>query len=175
MCDFDRDGAWGRRHAKKPSLRSSKAPSRCCTHTPVRDNRRSSRRNKPPRLVFLPPSGVGKKKFLSCLKRCPACAPASVQEFFSCLVSLDVSSPTHARSRCCRPYPSPVAYVVRGAPIQEVCRYDKLRHTALGNLSIIRYQPGEGSIEHKDRVAAPQKTVGTKVYISRYVDMPISR
>jgi hypothetical protein len=46
---------------KKPLLKSPTVPSRS-TRTLVRDNRCSSRPSSPPSLVFLPPSGVGKKR-----------------------------------------------------------------------------------------------------------------
>jgi hypothetical protein len=57
MCDSGCAGHGERRHANPPSL-MSKAPTRS-THTLVRDNCRSSRRNSPPSISFPLPSGQG--------------------------------------------------------------------------------------------------------------------
>jgi hypothetical protein len=56
MCDSGHAGARGEGRRENPSLMSSKAPSRS-THTLVRDNSRSSRRNSPPSVDFPLPSG----------------------------------------------------------------------------------------------------------------------
>jgi hypothetical protein len=60
-----------------------------------------------------------------------------------------------------------MVYVVRGPPLRAVCRYDNPRHTARGSLLITGYILGEGLVEHKDRVAVPQKMVGTGIFFSK--------
>jgi hypothetical protein len=58
--------------------------------------------------------------------------------------------------------PSPVVSDARGPPKGAMCRHDKPRHIAKGSLSIDGYRLREGLVEHADRVAAPQKILGTK-------------
>jgi hypothetical protein len=104
------------RQKTTPSLKSSTVALRSM-HTPARDDRCSSRRSSPPSLVLLPPTGVGKKKYLS-LARCLVGAHASMPSFFSCPLSFVIYFSPHVRSRCGRPYPPLVVYVVREAPIR---------------------------------------------------------
>jgi hypothetical protein len=80
-------------------------------------------------------------------------------------MSFAVNFPSLVGSRYGRPYPSPAVYIVRGPPIRAVCRCDKPRHNAWGSLSINLYRLGEGLVKHMDRVAAPQKVVGTGTFI----------
>jgi hypothetical protein len=44
------------------------------------------------------------------------------------------------------------------------CRYDNPRHTASCSLSITGYRLREGWVGHMDRVAAPQKVLGTGIF-----------
>jgi hypothetical protein len=116
---------------------------KACEKTPRSDLRRSRLDpfSSPPEVVVAPPNELRHLAESSLLLRglrrennevvdgvrlalLPPC------KMFPCPLSLFRLFPTPISSRYGRPYPPPVVYVVRGAPLRAVCRYDNPRHTA---------------------------------------------
>jgi hypothetical protein len=119
----------------------------------------SSRRCSPLAQTSLPLRRLGREEVHSC-KRCLPGTLASAPSFLMSHVRLRLF-PTPIRSCEIHPYPPPVVYVVKGPPLKIECRCDNARHPALGSLSITKYRLGERLVELADRVATPQKMLGT--------------
>jgi hypothetical protein len=115
MCDSGRAGAWGERKVKNPP----------------RTGRRRSRLDlcsTPPEVLVAPPDaarhlaesslllrGLRRENNLAAYGVGLALLPPSL--IFSCPLSLFRLFPTPILSRCARPFPPPVVYVVRGPPL----------------------------------------------------------
>jgi hypothetical protein len=149
MCDSGRARARGGEAGEKTLARVVVGPFSILAHPRARYSLLLPSQRAPLSLVFPPPSGAEKKKYLS-LRRCPAGSLVSVPDF---LMSHVLSPFVLALigSRCGRPYTPLVVYVVRGPPIRALCRYDNPRHIASGSLSITTCRLGEGLVEHTDR------------------------